>query len=197
VDKYRAETTYIRWGRTTCPSETGARALYDGFVGVSLFSHSGGGSNTLCLPRDPELVDIVGGDRSYVYGAEYHTSSTSHVFARLHDQKVPCVGFFTPHTNIVMIPAKTTCHPGWILEYSGFLMTEKYNHYRRDYVCMDGDAEALDDSYGDQNGALFSFVEGSCGSLPCGPYINGYELTCAVCSLPPARINTETLKWFT
>jgi len=186
--------TYIRWGRTTCPSETGARVLYDGYAGGSYYWHRGGGSNTLCLPRDPELVNIVGGARSYVHGAEYQTTSTDHTLAQLHDQEVPCVVCYTPHTNIVMIPAKNTCYPGWILEYSGFLMTEHYAHHRRDYVCMDGEAESLDDSYGNQEGALFYFVEGTCGSLPCGPYIEGYELTCAVCSLPLARINTEPLK---
>jgi len=186
--------TYIRLGRTTCPSETGARVVYDGYAGGSWYSHTGGGSDTLCLPKDPELVDIVGGGRSHVYGAEYYTTATDHNFAQLDDQEVPCVVCYTPHTNIIMIPAKNTCHPGWILEYSGFLMTGHYTHHRRDYVCMDGEAEPLDDSYGEQYGALFYFVEGTCGSLPCGPYINGYELTCAVCSLPPARINTEPLK---
>jgi len=193
IGRVSSGNTYIRWGRTTCPPETGARVLYDGYVGGSYYSHTGGGSNYLCLPRDPELVNIVGGARSYVYGAEYETPVTDHKFAQLNDQEVPCVVCLTPHTNTVMIPAKATCHPGWILEYSGFLMTEYYQYHRRDYVCMDGDAEPLDDSYGNQNGALFHFVEGSCGSLPCGPYRNNYELTCAVCSLPPARINIEPL----
>ena len=76
-------------------------------------------------------------------------------------------------------------------------MAGHYQHQQRDYVCMDVEAEPLDDSYGDLDGALVYYVEGRCGSLLCGPYINGYEMTCAVCSLPPTRINTEPLKKLT
>jgi len=132
------------------------------------------------------MVNIEGGSRNYVYGAEYQTGSTDHPFARLNDKDVPCVVCHTPNTNVVMVPAKSTCHSGWLLEYSGFLMANHHQYQRTNYVCMDGEAEALDDSYGDQNGALFYFTQAGCAhSLPCGPYIDGYELTCAVCSLPP------------
>ena len=184
--------TYIRWGRTTCPSETGARILYNGYAGGSFFSHTGGGSNYLCLPQNPDLVNVVGGYRSYMHGAEYQTGAGSdHPLASLHDQEVPCVVCYTPNTNVVMVPAKTTCQHGLALEYSGYLMSSYHQHSSRtNYVCIDGEAEALDDSHGNQDGALFYFVEGQCGSLPCGPYIDGYELTCAVCSLPPTRTNS-------
>ena len=178
-------STYIRWGRTTCPSGTGARVLYDGYAGGSWFDHSGGGSNHLCLPRDPDLVNIEGGTRSYMYGAEYETHDTDHRFVRLHDEKVPCVVCFTPNTNVVMIPAKSTCHADWVLEYNGFLMSDQYLHRRTDYVCMDSEAVGHNETQGNLNGAVFYFVEAKCGALPCGPYIDGYELTCAVCSLPP------------
>ncbi len=52
---------------------------------------------------------------------------------------------------------------------------------RTEFVCVDRDAEA---DYGavDDNGASFYPVEGICGSLPCQPYVNYRELTCAVCS---------------
>ena len=33
-----------------------------------------------------------------------------------------------------------------------------------------------------KNGALFYPVEAVCGSLPCPRYVNGWELTCAVCT---------------
>jgi len=54
-----------------CLSKTGARVLFEGYVGGSHYDHSGGGSNHLCHPRNPDLVNIVGGDRSLLYGTEY------------------------------------------------------------------------------------------------------------------------------
>jgi len=107
----------------------------------------------------------------------------------LDDKKVLRVVCFTPYTNVVMIPAKSTCHADWVLEYTGFLMSNYYDHRRTDYVCMDSEAEGHNETQGDQNGAVFYFVEAKCGALPCGPYIDGYELTCVVCSLPPVSTN--------
>ena len=148
--------TYIRWGRTTCPSETGAHVLYDGYAGGSHYTHTGGGSNYLCLPRDPDLVNIVGGDRSLLFGAEYQLGSTDSSLNILHDEDVPCAVCYTPNTNVVMIPAKSSCTDGWVLEYSGFLMSANYQDLgRTTYVCVDGEAEGLDHIYGNQNGALF------------------------------------------
>jgi len=137
-------------------------------------------------------VEIVGGSRNYIYGAEYETGGSDHTLAQLHDQEVPCVVCHTPNTNIIMVPAKSTCHSGWTLEYSGFLMANYRDYQRTNYVCMDGEAVALDDSHGSQNGALFYFTQVVCGhSLPCGPYTDGYELTCAVCSLPPVMRTSD------
>jgi len=192
IGRISTGNTYIRWGRTTCPSETGARVLYDGYVGGSHYTHTGGGSNYLCLPRDPDLVNIVGGSRALLYGAEYELGSTDSPMSGLQNEEVPCAVCYTPNTNVVMIPAKNSCHNGWVLEYSGFLMSSHYGHSSRTtHVCVDGEAEGLDDSYGSQNGALFYFVETICGSLPCGPYQDNYELTCAICSLPPAMVYNE------
>ncbi|WAR02856.1 hypothetical protein MAR_009414 [Mya arenaria] len=186
VRKVATGSTYIRWGRKTCPSETGARPLYDGYAGSSSHLHSGGGNTYLCLPRDPVLDDIQGGSRSYIYGAEYETKGGT-LWREMQDEEVPCVVCITPNTNVVMVPAKNVCHPGWNLEYAGYLMAEKFDHSAKNYVCMDGEPDDLDGSRGNQDGALFYFVEASCGSLPCDPYIQGYELTCAVCSLPPVN----------
>ncbi|XP_052796745.1 short-chain collagen C4-like [Mya arenaria] len=178
-------STYIRWGRKSCPDGTGARSLYDGYAGGSWYSHAGGGNNYLCLPPDPVLVDIQGASRSYIYGAEYVVGGT--ILKELDNDDVPCVVCITANTNVVMVPAKNVCHPGWTLEYAGYLMSSSKDHTARDYVCMDGQPQAVTGSKDDRKGALFYFVEVSCGSLPCDPYKQGYELTCAVCSLPPVN----------
>ena len=45
---------YIRWGRTVCPDVTGTELVYEGIAAGSWYRHSGGGSNYLCLPKDPK-----------------------------------------------------------------------------------------------------------------------------------------------
>ena len=51
-----------------------------------------------------------------------------------------------------------------------------------EFICVDGNPTATIETHADKDAALLYFVEGVCGSLPCGPYKNGYELTCVVCT---------------
>ena len=74
------------------------------------------------------------------------------------------------------------CPAEWTREYKGYLMAEHYGHHRTMYTCMDENPDYTQGTSADINGALFYFVEGECGSLPCKPYIAGRELTCAVCT---------------
>lgn len=83
----------------------------------------------------------------------------------------------------VMIPARNVCPSGWTMEYRGYLMVAHYNHRgRTQFICVDGNPSASLGTHVNHNGALLYFVESHCGSLPCFPYIQGYELTCAVCT---------------
>ena len=59
-------------------------------------------------------------------------------------------------------------------------MAEKCDHHCAMYTCMDENPDYTRGTYANLNGALFYFVEGVCGSLPCKPYIAGHELTCEV-----------------
>ena len=45
--------TYIRWGKTSCPSITGTSLLYNGRAAKSYYNHAGGGGNYQCLPNNP------------------------------------------------------------------------------------------------------------------------------------------------
>ena len=83
-----------------------------------------------------------------------------------------------------MIPAKINCPTGWTKEYQGYLMTQHFSHHNTEFVCVDRNPESRVDGDASQNGALFYPVEGRCdgGNLPCGPYIDGAELSCVVCS---------------
>ena len=118
-----------------------------------------------------------------IYGAEYETHATGIFSSSLHDHDVPCaVCRVTRRTSQMMIPGRNVCPAGWTREYKGYLMAEKHSHHRSMYTCVDSYPDYTRGSHVNRDGALFYFVEGRCGSLPCGPYIEGRELTCAVCT---------------
>ena len=59
-------------------------------------------------------------------------------------------------------------------------MSENYRHARSQFTCLDTAFKSVVVSSADKEGLLFYFVEGRCGSLPCPPYDNTKELSCAV-----------------
>jgi len=177
-------TVYVRWGHDQCPST--AKLVYSGRAGGSLFSHNGGGSDPQCLPLDPTFLRAVAGNaRAYMYGAEYQTEagSRSHI-PTVTDYEVPCAVCYINHRSAVyMVPAKYNCHSGWTREYYGYLMAQnsKSGYTKSQYTCVDIAFKSVG-SKANNNGLLFYFVEGRCGSLPCPPYDEIAELSCAVCT---------------
>ena len=75
-------TTYIRWGRTTCPSENGTELLYSGRAGGTDRRHKGGAANYLCMPDDPYHLQYQTGvqGHSFVAGVEYDYSYVSSLY---------------------------------------------------------------------------------------------------------------------
>ncbi|XP_031555824.1 short-chain collagen C4-like [Actinia tenebrosa] len=175
---------YVRWGRTTCPYN--ATLVYKGSVGGSHYSHKAGGANYVCLPDTPKYrkyKDGVQSSRGYMYDTEYQDAQ-SQLFTNknLEHHDVPCaVCYVKARSAKLIIPATYECPAGWKREYHGYLMSEDYAHsHPSEYI--DIDAEAVPGTKVDVNGALLYHVEGVCGSLPCPPYVEGRELTCAVCT---------------
>eukprot|EP00058_Branchiostoma_floridae_P013324 XP_002598812.1 hypothetical protein BRAFLDRAFT_74511 [Branchiostoma floridae] len=180
-------SVYIRWGRTICPNDTYTSLIYDGIAGGTLFTHNGGGANYVCLPKDPEWGVFTDGNQgtAYMQGAEYELNLGNNPFqgASLHDHDVPCaVCHVASRGSKLMIPARLSCPSGWTREYKGYLMAERYDHNRSEFVCMDGEPETRPGGQGSVNGALFYPVEANCGALPCPNYVQGRELTCVVCT---------------
>lgn len=175
---------YVHWGKTTCPNDT--QMVYEGFVGGSHYTHTGGGGEYICLPNEPKYDKYKDGfqSSSYVYGAEYEVSTYSPFEKKIHDHDVPCaVCYVKSRAAQLMIPARNDCPSGWTEEYHGYLMADHYNHkHSTSFICIDGEAEFIHGSHSNQNGALMYLVEGACGSLPCLPYVAGRELTCAICT---------------
>ena len=121
-----------------------------------------------------------------MHGAEYqtHTDSNSHAHGR-YDTDVPCaVCHVSNRTAVYMVPAKYTCPSGWTREYYSYLMSSYYHsaRHRVQYTCVNTAFKSVIGSSADKEGLLFYFVEGRCGSLPCPPYDNTKELSCAVCT---------------
>ncbi|XP_019637179.1 PREDICTED: uncharacterized protein LOC109479634 [Branchiostoma belcheri] len=183
---------YVRWGRDDCGEN--AKNIYAGVVGSGYWEHPGGGSDFQCLPlEDVEWDNPVAGYQhdSYMYGAEYQrgagyfsTDNMGHITNPL-NYDVPCsVCLVSGRSAHVMIPARLSCPRGWSKEYSGYLMSEHYSHNsNKNFICVDGAPQLREGSSANFDGALLHLVEARCGSLPCGPYIDGYELTCVVCTL--------------
>ena len=84
----------------------------------------------LCLPKDPDWAMHTtnrDSDSGFVYGAEYEPSGgrTDQLFGQEHvDHDIPCtVCNVKSRSSSITIPGKTSCHTGWTLEYSGYLMS--------------------------------------------------------------------------
>ena len=179
--------TYVRWGRTTCPNITGTELVYTGRAAGSHYTHSGSGSNYQCIVEDPENFDFGAGtaDKSLIYGTEYEmTGNIPSSNLPLNNHDVPCsVCYVASRVTVLMIPGKYTCPQNWIREYYGYLMADYYNHAGRStYECVDATPETISGGNANHNGALFYHVEPRCGSLPCPPYDQQKEMTCAVCT---------------
>ena len=121
--------TYIRWGRTSCPSITGTSLLYNGRAAKSFFTQKGGGGNYQCLPNNPEYGGSTPGVQGYspIYGVEYmyELPNGSPFSDSLHENNVPCaVCHVSTRSAVLMIPAWRHCPSGWTVEYTGYLMSE-------------------------------------------------------------------------
>ena len=139
--------------------------------------------NYLCLPNNPKYDKYNSACwNAGVYGTEYEGFNPFKQSLVNHD--APCVVCFVKSRgSMLMMPARNDCPSGWREEYHGYLMSEYYGHkMARDFICVDHGAEYVPRSGADKNGALLYPVEGRCGSLPCLPYVNCRELTCAVCT---------------
>ena len=76
-----AGSTYVRWGRNSCPSVNGTELVYSGFTAGSYFSESGGASNYICLSPDPQWGHYSDAQDAgaHVYGTEYQFDGTPQI----------------------------------------------------------------------------------------------------------------------
>ena len=179
---------YTRWGRTTCPSTPGTELVYSGRVVGSGWGEQGGGANYLCLPEvDPDYLSYQPGYqtwRGYLHGTEYETGVHGPgPLSSVYRHNAPCAICHTPtRSSILMIPGRIRCPGSWTREYYGYLMSNARPQKRTMFECYDKNAEPIPGSAGSTNPAFVYTVEASCNGIPCPPYREGREITCAVCT---------------
>ncbi|XP_076463955.1 uncharacterized protein LOC143296083 [Babylonia areolata] len=169
-------STFVRWGRTTCPRAS--QLVYSGVAGGGWFDHTGSAANQLCLTMTPQSDGTpLPGYYTYLYGAEYE-SIPGH-----NDQDVPCSVCLAAQSSTIMIPATRYCPLGWTTQYSGYLASGHHTHKAAsEYVCLDKDPEQAPGGHSNKNGNLFYYTVTQCGSLPCPPYTHNKIVLCVVCS---------------
>ena len=179
---YVAGSVFIRWGRTECPN--GTELVYDGYTAGNHYLH-GGGDTTLCLTKDPTwgVYDDANDNGNLIYGTEYEMNirGLTSIFKGHHNYDAPCAVCLAQKSSVFMYPGSMDCPDGWDVLYSGYLMSEYYQHTTADTVCVDENAEYIEDTGANDNGNLWYPTEGECGSLPCPPYVQNREMTCSVC----------------
>lgn len=185
-------TTYIRWGRTECPSIPRTSTVYTGKAGGSRFPERGGGTNYLCMPLTVEYTCFEEGiqfsSRSFLHGIEYETEQSP--LELVHDHDVPCAVCLVKHSpESLMIPGIVSCPSGWRSEYTGYIVStlisnNTQENYRSMFECLDVQPERFIGGVTDGIGevGLFALVEPDCNTLPCPPYCAQVEVPCVVCS---------------
>ena len=133
-------------------------------------------SNLACLHMSPTWSRYSNTIYSQpIYGLTYQT--ILNLGNNIDYHVVPCaVCRVRSRGSIMMIPGRNLCPSDWHQEYQGYLMSQQH--------CVDKDAENVTSSKASWHGVVLYHLYSSCyaGLLPCGPYINGRQLTCSVCT---------------
>jgi len=190
---------YTRWGRKSCPK--GSVLLYAGHMAGSHYATKGSGGNYLCMHNNPKVGtgNVLGNQpwSGWIHGIEYEVvpdygvgkpySSVNVGGSSLHNSDAPCAVCYNPKASTHhMVPGRPDCPSSDMhLEYNGYIVSEASytDRQRTEFICLDGEPEAIPGGQADDNQGVIYPVQLGCGSLPCSTYTNGNEVTCAVCSI--------------
>ena len=187
-------SAYINWGRQDCPAN--AILVYNGSVAGRYGILRGGGTDFLCLPRDPTFYNIMRSSSifptSQVAGIQYFT--TSEPLSIVHSANTLCAMCVTLNRPTLMFPATTNCPAQWDEEYTGFLMSSRDfdastnanpTETRLRYICVNDTPDESSPNTISTNAALIAHVHANCPAmlLDYSSY-NSAQLACVVCSKP-------------
>ena len=99
---------YIRWGRTVCPNVTGTELVYEGIAAGNWYSHTGGGSNYLCLQKVPSIRPFYQEDRVRPFSMEWSIKQVDH-YLGMYTNTMP------PVLSAAPLDPSTSCYQGKIL----------------------------------------------------------------------------------
>ena len=180
-------TTYIRWGRTVCPNNSGTEFVYDGFAAGTHFTLDGGGANYICMASGDDVeyqaeATSANLNLSGLHHAEYRMQG-GQALEHLFNHIVPCaVCEVSSRSKQIMIPGRVSCPATWTVEYSGWLVAAHKLHRRVMFICLDKTPEAAEAR--SDLGSAMHHVEADCSTtgLPCPPYNGTKELACVLCT---------------
>lgn len=185
-------TCYTKWGANDCPD--GTTTVYSGTAGASYFNNAGAGSNLVCLHPSYSFGLFTEDFRSSTFGSvvgvEYRTSANDPLVS-LNEQNVPCAVCAVMSDGVYMQPGKTTCEPGWTVQYTGYIMSEQEGtmigrsgeRYRGEFVCVMTSPDVIPGLQTPTMEAELSHVHVDCPDteiLDCDDYTAA--LACVVCS---------------
>lgn len=192
--KTDAGTAFTRWGRSVCP--TGTVTLYKGYMAGPHFNAGGSGSNFLCITQNPKFVRPKAGHQNnggYIAGVEFDiTPQFDGLFSaenipdgKIVENDMVCVVCYVEGSYSTMVlPGRQDCeNSGYDLMYKGFMVSQwNVARGRGEYVCLDEAPEGRVGGTANNDQSMIYPVQVGCGSLPCNPFVEGYELPCAVCT---------------
>lgn len=182
----KVSDVYTRWGHDSCGDD--ASLVYAGAAAGPHYGWNGGGWNTLCLnlawKPAPDTKNGQNNDHSMIENVEYEDTYTGAPANNNHD--AGCAVCEYSGKTSYNVWGTRTCGDGHVRLYEGQVWGERHNHGRRnEWVCVDPARKGHAKQHtGSHDGMLWYLAEYTCGSLPCGPFHNNWEVACAVCGIP-------------
>ena len=168
-------------GKLACPKTS--KEIYRGQVAASDHYTTGGGSNYMCLPDDPEYHPNSPNKvlSATIFRVFYDIEDDIDKVPNVQMQSVPCsVCESNQRLTQLMLPAKTRCPSSdWVLEYTGYLMAAPTQYTNA--VLMKG--EYYRTSYSGFGLYLTKADRVKGGKLgTCPPYDVNKAVACVVCT---------------
>ena len=148
--------------------------------------HSGRGANYLCMhgsPQQPAGATAANNDGSLLYGVQ---SRDTGELDRNHNLDMACVVCQRPTAQQIYVQwgRSSSCSNGHQTEYSGLVMSTRYDEGKSEYICVDPDRapHRWSDSSDQPTGRIYT-VEMRRGAAAEPLYPDGVEVGCSVCSV--------------
>ncbi|XP_067946821.1 uncharacterized protein [Watersipora subatra] len=185
-----AGTTYVRWGRVTCPQLS--TQVYRGYIAGPRIAKglAGSGSDLQCLPNNQVITGLFNSDQRTPNNISY-TLLAAATYDRKDNSvpsnhKIGCSVCLIERRAQIMIPNGRFCPSGWLKEYDGILMIATSNRKPKvtvNHVCMDRNPAAGEAYSHSPSLEMIRVKTGECVSNSCRAIRNSKEVPCVVCSV--------------